>query len=88
MCPLCHIVTHTHTTAKLKRQHKKEMKGAIRELRKDAKFVANVKLEEKRKFNADRDAVVKSYENQLANDLGQHRSEEKVRMKNKGKLRK
>lgn len=35
-----------------------------------------------------RNVVVKKYENQLASDLGQHRSDEKVRLKNKGKLRK
>eukprot|EP00041_Stephanoeca_diplocostata_P020267 m.450923 g.450923 ORF g.450923 m.450923 type:complete len:633 (+) comp21522_c0_seq2:1288-3186(+) len=74
--------------SKLKRQHKKEMKGAIRELRKDAKFIANTKLQEKRQFDAERNMVVKKYENQLASDLGQHRSDEKVRLKNKGKLRK
>lgn len=56
-CPHAYLCVNGHVcipTGKLKRQHKKEMKGAIRELRKDAKFIANTKLQEKRQFDAER----------------------------------
>eukprot|EP00040_Diaphanoeca_grandis_P030785 m.182747 g.182747 ORF g.182747 m.182747 type:complete len:424 (-) comp32131_c2_seq1:129-1400(-) len=70
---------------KLKHQHKQEKRGAIRELRKDAKFVANVKQRQKADFNADRDAVVKKYENMLANDHGDFNNAERKRLKQKGR---
>jgi nucleolar protein 14 len=72
---------------KLKALHKKEMKGAIREIRKDAKFVANVKIAERAKFEADRSTTVKRFEDQLAADQGVYNSIERVKLKRKGKLR-
>lgn len=35
--------------AKLKAEHKREMKGAVREIRKDSRFIARVKLTEDKK---------------------------------------
>jgi hypothetical protein len=59
----------------------------VRELRLDARFTAKVKLDKKREFDAERGAVVKAYENELAADLGSQRREEKVKLKNKGRLK-
>ena len=72
---------------KLKRLHKQEMRGAVRELRKDAKFVANVKQQEKADFDKGRDAVVRGYENEMAQDHGQAKKDEKARQRLKGKLK-
>lgn len=73
---------------KLKKLHKKETRSAIRELRKDAKFVANVRQEEKREFDKDRDAVTKRVENQLAGDLGTQRQAIRKKELKKGVYRK
>ena len=72
---------------KLKRMHKQEMRGAVRELRKDAKFVANVKQQEKADFDKGRDAVVRGYENEMAQDHGQAKKDEKARQRRKGALK-
>mmetsp|Transcript_26205 Transcript_26205/g.78749 ORF Transcript_26205/g.78749 Transcript_26205/m.78749 type:complete len:897 (-) Transcript_26205:128-2818(-) len=74
-------------TRKLKALYKKEERGAIRELRRDGKFMARVKLDKRRAFDAERDAVTKGFENELAQDLGNQRIEEKIRLKRKGKLK-
>jgi len=72
---------------KLKHLHKQEMRGAIRELRKDAKFVANVKQREKSDFDADRDVVVKRYENMLAQDHGDFNTADRKAQRAKNKRR-
>jgi len=72
---------------KLKALHKKEMRGAIREIRKDAKFIANVRQKERDDFDAERNVTVAKYENQLAQDQGAYNTAERLEEKRKGKLR-
>lgn len=72
---------------KLKALHKKEMRGAIREIRKDAKFMANVKQKERDEFEQERNVVVAKYENQLAQDQGAYNTAERIELKRKGKLK-
>jgi nucleolar protein 14 len=73
--------------AKLKALHKKEMRGAIREIRKDAKFIANEKQRERQEFVDERNKVVAKYENSLAQDQGAYNTSDKMELKRKGKLR-
>ncbi|KAI9142636.1 nucleolar protein 14 [Paraphysoderma sedebokerense] len=51
-------------TQKLKRQYKKEFKGAVRELRKDNLFLANLKLKEKKEMD-------KGYNEKIGKIMGQ-----------------
>lgn len=51
-------------------KHKKEMKGAMRELRRDATFLANVKLQESLSKDADRKRKVKELFADLASQEG------------------
>jgi len=73
---------------KLKREHKKEMRGAIREVRKDAKFVAGVRLKAKEDFDAERGTTVKRLENEMANEQGRFNTEDRKKMNKKDKRKK
>ena len=69
--------------AKLRRQYKQERKGAIRELRKDAKFLASVALqkqvEKDRAYNERMKRVLGSLESERAEEKAMER--EKVKEK-------
>lgn len=61
--------------AKLKAEHKREKKGAVREIRKDGRFIAKVKLAEDKKASkeyhakmARLTAMIQSEEGQAANE--------------------
>jgi len=61
--------------SKLKAQHKREKKGAVREIRKDARFISRVKLQEDKKSSkeyhakmARLTAMIQSEEGQAANE--------------------
>ncbi|WFD30401.1 nucleolar complex protein 14 [Malassezia sp. CBS 17886] len=70
--------------AKLRAQLKKERKGAIRELRKDAQFLA----EERERRRVEEDAVYKRKIHKIVGGLQDERSEEKQLEKTKAKIRK
>jgi nucleolar protein 14 len=62
-------------TAKLKKEHKREKKGAIRELRKDAKILATQSLREKKERDA---AYEKKYKRLVAEIQGEEGREAKA----------
>lgn len=53
---------------RLQRQLKKEKKGAVRELRKDAKFLAQVRVNEILENDADRNTKLKAAYSLVASD--------------------
>ncbi|KAJ9070630.1 nucleolar complex protein 14 [Entomophthora muscae] len=55
---------------KLQRQHKRELRGAIRELRKDSQFLAREKLTTIKQKDADYQAKIRSITGELANNQG------------------
>ncbi|KAF5015778.1 hypothetical protein F66182_12766 [Fusarium sp. NRRL 66182] len=61
--------------AKLKAEHKRERKGAMRELRKDANFVAREQLKEKKEKDA---AYEKKYRRLIAEIQGEEGREAKA----------
>ena len=65
--------TDRNAAAKLRSQYKKERKGAIRELRKDARFMADVKSRERRVKDEAYDKRMRS----VMGGLGSERAEEK-----------
>ncbi|EGO02218.1 hypothetical protein SERLA73DRAFT_104611 [Serpula lacrymans var. lacrymans S7.3] len=70
--------------AKLRYQHKQEKKGAIRELRKDAKFLASVEQEKTR----EKDRAYKQSMNKVFNSLEGERAEQKAMEREKAKEKK
>ena len=66
-------------------QYKKEMKGAIRELRKDAKFIAHHEMKERK----EKDVAYKARMNKIMGDLAQQegamRGYERQQKRAKGK---
>lgn len=68
---------------KLKYKHKKEMKGAIRELRKDSQFLAKEKLQEKLTRDAERNRKTREIEGQLAAQQGDMNAFDKIKRKKK-----
>ena len=68
--------------SKLKAQHKKEKKGALRELRKDAKFMAREDLREKKEKDA---AYEKKFKRLVAEIQGEEGHESKVYEREKRK---
>eukprot|EP01147_Barroeca_monosierra_P000375 gene375-3724_t len=69
------------TTAKLQHKFKQERKGAIKELRKDTKFLAHVRLQEQKEKDMERFQKVREIENLMA----ESRREEKEINKSKRK---
>jgi nucleolar protein 14 len=67
--------------SKLKFQYKKEFKGAIRELRKDADFIAREKVKQKREEDAAYQKKMNTIMGQLAEQEGAMRGYEKVKKK-------
>jgi nucleolar protein 14 len=72
--------------AKLKFQHKQEFKGAIRELKKDAEFIARAKMEERKTKDADYKRKIDQIMGQLASQEGAMRGYDKEKKKSKRKL--
>ncbi|ORZ39919.1 nucleolar protein 14 [Catenaria anguillulae PL171] len=70
-------------TEKLKAQYKKEKKGAIRELRRDAEFLAEVRVKEQRRKDKEYEAKMRRIEGKLGDEIG-----ELKRMKRETKKRK
>eukprot|EP00794_Sanderia_malayensis_P005526 gene5526-6211_t len=68
---------------KLKYKHRKELKGAVREIRKDSQFLAREKLKEKLASDAERVRKTKEIERQLAEQQGELNALEKVKKKNR-----
>eukprot|EP00112_Aurelia_sp_Birch-Aquarium-sp1_P018326 Seg4357.4 transcript_id=Seg4357.4/GoldUCD/mRNA.D3Y31 product="Nucleolar protein 14" protein_id=Seg4357.4/GoldUCD/D3Y31 len=68
---------------KLKYKYKKEMKGAIREIRKDSHFLAKEKLQERLDKDAERARKTKEIERQLADQQGELKALNKVKRKNR-----
>ncbi|KAI1293188.1 nucleolar complex protein 14 [Mortierella claussenii] len=72
---------------KLQTQYKKEKKGAIRELRKDAQFVAREKLRVQREKDSEYSAKIKGIMSGLEADQGEKNAESRIKklQKMKGK---
>ncbi len=71
---------------KLKFQYKKEMKGAIRELRKDADFISREKLQETKSKDADYKKKIDKIMGQLTAQEGAMRGYEKEKKKSRKKF--
>jgi nucleolar protein 14 len=72
--------------AKLKYQHKKEFRGAVRELRKDAEFLAQEKLKEIKIKDAEYKKKMDKIMGDLANQEGAMRGYEKEKKKSRTKF--
>ncbi|KAK3817642.1 MAG: Nop14-like protein [Benniella sp.] len=70
---------------KLKAQVKKEKKGAIRELRKDAQFIAREKLRAQREKDAEYNAKIKGIMSGLEADQGEKNAEARMKKLQKAK---
>lgn len=70
--------------AKLQRQYKQEKKGAVRELRKDARFLAA----EQRKKQKDKDKEYNEHMNKAFSSLESERAEQKAMDREKAKEKK
>eukprot|EP00042_Codosiga_hollandica_P053634 m.707834 g.707834 ORF g.707834 m.707834 type:complete len:512 (+) comp58736_c1_seq7:64-1599(+) len=68
---------------KLKREHKKEFKGAMRELRKDARYIAQHRLDDQKARDSVRHTKVTQLQSVLATQQGEINAE--LRAKNKKK---
>ncbi|KAF9930670.1 nucleolar complex protein 14 [Linnemannia zychae] len=68
---------------KLKVQYKKEKKGAIRELRKDAQFIAREKLRVQREKDSEYNAKIKGIMSGLEADQGEKNAEARMKKLNK-----
>lgn len=68
-----------NATAKLKAMYKKERKGAIRELRKDNKFLAG----EKARVQADKDRQYNTKMRRVEGEINMERAEEKAMQREK-----
>ena len=71
---------------KLKFQHKKEMKGAIRELRRDADFISREKLKETKSKDAEYKKKMDKIMGQLTAQEGAMRGYEKEKKKSRKKF--
>ena len=72
--------------AKLRAEHKKERKGAMRELRKDANFIAREQLREKKEKDEAYDKKFKRLVAEIQGEEGREGKEyERERRKRKGK---
>ena len=69
--------------SKLKFQHKKEMKGAMRELRKDADFIAREKIKVTKEKDQEYKKKMDKIMGQLANQEGAMRGYEKEKKKSR-----
>ncbi|OQR74629.1 nucleolar protein 14-like [Tropilaelaps mercedesae] len=70
-------------TKKLKAKYKKELKSAMREIRRDNQFIAHHKLKEQLRLDADRKMKVKRLFGELANQQGELNSLQKLKGKKK-----
>ncbi|KAG8453431.1 hypothetical protein GDO86_000163 [Hymenochirus boettgeri] len=68
---------------KLIHKHKREFKGAVREIRRDNQFLARVKLSEAMERDAERKRKVKELYNSLATQEGEWKALKKKKMKGK-----
>ncbi|XP_075050442.1 nucleolar protein 14 [Mixophyes fleayi] len=68
---------------KLIHKHKREFKGAVREIRKDNQFLARVKLSENMERDADRKRKVKELFNSLSTQEGEWKALKRKKMKGK-----
>eukprot|EP00158_Paraphelidium_tribonemae_P007199 Partr_v1_DN28151_c2_g1_i5_m55145 putative Nucleolar protein len=66
-----------HEESKLKYLHKREMKGAIRELRKDASFLASEKLKETRAKDQAYKTMIKKIYGAVGNEAGEAAKEDR-----------
>ena len=71
---------------KLQRLQKQEMRGAVRELRRDAKYIAGKRQGEKRQFDEERDRVVKQVESELQREVGKQRAQERIAKIKRGRM--
>ncbi|KAG8767524.1 nucleolar complex protein 14 [Serendipita sp. 405] len=69
--------------AKLKAQHKKEKKGAIRELRKDNRFLASVQQEKQDAKDREYKARMSKAFASLESERAEQKKEEKAKMREK-----
>jgi nucleolar protein 14 len=73
--------------AKLKAEHKKERKGAMRELRKDANFMAREQLREKKEKDAAYDKKFKRLVAEIQGEEGREKKEyEREKRKRQGRF--
>lgn len=70
-------------TRKLQAKYRKELKGAMREVRRDNQFIAQFKLKEQLKMDADRRRKVKLIFGDAANQQGELNSLKKLKAKSK-----
>ncbi|PVU98036.1 hypothetical protein BB561_000142 [Smittium simulii] len=70
-------------TKKLKRLHKKEQHGVIRELRKDAMFISQLKLDKQKEKDASYEKKMKAAWSVLEKDQGEFKKEERMNKRRK-----
>ena len=70
----------------MKFQHKQEFKGAIRELKKDAEFIARAKIAERKEKDTEYKKKMDKIMGQLTSQEGAMRGYEKEKKKTKRKL--
>ncbi|CAI9613987.1 unnamed protein product [Staurois parvus] len=68
---------------KLIHKHKRELKGAVREIRRDNQFLARVKLSETMERDAERKRKVKELFNSLSTQEGEWKALKRRKMKGK-----
>ncbi len=76
------------TAEKIKYQVKREEKGAIRELRKDARYLGRLRLTEELERDADRKRRVKDIESAISVDRGEAKMESKDKARAKDRKEK